>query len=361
MALMGPKKRISGVVGFREIGEIQENMAGFLIKEISDAEGLEQLKRIYRRLPILVKTLSDSGGQTGIITRIICSVGDAMHRRLIDLAMEQLGPAPCKFAFMAMGSQGRGEQTLATNQDNAIITVNLQESFREEAQVYFKVLANKVNMELDAVGYRKRQGDIIASNPKWNRELNRWKEYFSEWIIHSNPKDILDVAIFFDFRYIYGEKILVDQLRTHIHKTASGKAVFFYHMARSINQIKIPQKIDDYPMDMKKILLPVTSFIRLYSLREGSTATGSRERAEQLLEKKIFTPELCEELIQSFDFITHIRIRNQSEKIVRDHVPGNTADYGQLTHIEILILKKHLQNIAALQTRLMAEFTNPEK
>jgi signal-transduction protein with cAMP-binding, CBS, and nucleotidyltransferase domain len=360
MALMGPKKKISGVVGFREIGGIQENLAGFLIKEIAVAEGVEQLKRIYRRLPVLVKALSESGGQTGIITRIICSVGDAIQRRLIDLAMEELGPAPCKFAFIAMGSQGRGEQTLSTDQDNAIITVNMQESYAKEAHIYFKVLANKVNMELDAVGYRNCQGEIMANNPKWNRELDGWKKYFSDWIGNSNPQDILDAAIFFDFRCVYGERILVEQLRTHVHKSSKGKAVFFYHMARSINQMKIPSKPDVHAMDMKKILLPVTSFIRLYAIREGLTATGSRERAEQLLGREIFDPTLFEELMQAFDFITHLRIRSQAEKIARNESPGNIIDTRQLNQIETINLKKHLHNIVSLQTRLSGEFSSAE-
>ncbi len=360
MALMGPKKKISGVVGYREIGGIQENLAGFLIKEIAVAEGVEQLKRIYRRLPVLVKALSDSGGQTRIITRIICSVGDAIQRRLIDLAMEELGPAPCKFAFISMGSQGRGEQTLNTDQDNAIITVNRQESYRQEAHLYFQILAKKVNMELDAVGYRNCQGEIMASNPKWNRELNGWKKYFSDWIENSNPQDILDAAIFFDFRCVYGEKILVDQLRTHVHKSSKGKAVFFYHMARSINQMKIPTKPDAHALDMKKILLPLTSFIRLYAIREGLSATGSRERAEQLLGMGIFDPLLYEELTQAFDFITHLRIRSQAEKIARNEPPGNTTDSRQLNQIETLTLKKHLQNIASLHTRLSGEFSSTE-
>ena len=360
IALMGPNKKIRSVVGFREIGGIQENLAGFLIKEISVAEGVEQLKRIYRRLPVLVKALTESGGQTGIITRIICSVGDAIHRRLIDLAMEELGPAPCKFAFVAMGSQGRGEQTLATDQDNAIITVNMQESYRQEAQTYFQVLANKVNNELDAVGYRYCQGEIMAKNPKWNRDLNGWKKYFSDWIGNSNPQDILDAAIFFDFRCIYGEKILVDQLRTHVNKASEGKAVFFYHMARSINQMKIPAKLNERPMDMKKILLPVTSYIRLYAIRENLSVTGSTERAALLLEKGIFDPTLYEELIQAFDFITHLRIRSQAASIARNEAPGNITDSRLLDRIETITLKKHLHDIAGLQTRLSGEFSSAE-
>jgi len=360
MALMGPKKKISGVVGFREIGAIQENLAGFLIKEISVSEGVEQLKRIYRRLPVLIKALIDSGAHTGIITRIISSVADAIQRQLIELAMEELGPAPCKFAFIAMGSQGRGEQTLATDQDNAIITVNMQESYRKDAKIYFKVLAQKINTELDAVGYRNCPGKIMANNPEWNRDLDGWKKYFSQWIGNSTPHDILDAAIFFDFRCIYGEKILVEQLRSHVNKVSEGKAVFFYHMARAIIQMKIPAKPDEHSMDLKKMLLPVTSYIRLYAIRHMLSETGSTERATELREKGIFDPSLYEELTQAFDYLTHLRIKNQAASLARDEVPGNIADSRLLNRIELMILKKHLQNITGLQTRLSGEFSSNE-
>lgn len=360
VALIGSKKKITGSVGFREIGAIQENMAGFLIKEIVVAEGIEQLKRIYKRLPVLVKALTESGAKPPITTRIISSVGDAIHRRLIVLAMEELGPAPCKFAFIAMGSMGRGEQTLATDQDNAIITVNMQESYLQEAQEYFQLLARKINMELDYIGYRSCPGEFMANNPKWNRNLDTWKKYFSEWIGNSSPKDILDADIFFDFRCIYGEKILVNQLRTHVDKVSASKAVFFYHMARAINQMKIPSKTGEQQLDLKKILLPVTSYIRLYAIREQIDETGSMERADILLEKGVFSPSLHEELRQAFEFITHLRIRNQAGSIARDQVPGNTINYHQLDQIEKMILKKHLQDITGLQTRLSGEFSSAE-
>lgn len=360
MALMGSKKKISGVVGFREIGAIQENLAGFLIKEISVSEGVEQLKQIFRRLPALVKALTDSGAQTAIITRIISSVSDAIQRQLVDLAIKELGPAPCKFAFIALGSQGRGEQTLTTDQDNGIITVNMQESYRKDAEIYFKVLAQKINMELNAIGYRNCPDEIMANNPKWNRDLDGWKNYFNEWIGNSTPQDILDAAIFFDFRCIYGEKILVEQLRSHVNKVSEGKALFFYHMARSINQVKIPAKPDEHSMDLKKMLLPVISYIRLYAIRYKLSETGSTERATRLLEKDIFNSSLYQELTQAFDFITYLRIKNQAASLSRDEVPGNIADPRLLDPMETMILKKHLQNITGLQTRLNGEFSNTE-
>jgi signal-transduction protein with cAMP-binding, CBS, and nucleotidyltransferase domain len=110
-------------------------------------------------------------------------------------------------------------------------------------------------------------------------------------------------------------------------------------------------------MDMKMILLPVSSYIRLYALREGVTVAGSRHRAQLLLEKNTFDDSLYEELIQALDFISHLRIRSQAERIARDEAPGNTTDIRQLNQIETLILKKHLQNIAGVQTRLNSVFS----
>jgi CBS domain-containing protein len=200
----------------------------------------------------------------------------------------------------------------------------------------------------------------MASNPKWNRELEVWKKYFSDWIGSSTPQDILDAAIFFDFRCIYGENILVDQLQTHVNKTVKGKAVFFYHMARSINQMKVPGKSEESLLDLKKILLPVTSYIRLYGIRENLEVTESRERAELLLETGVFDSSLHEELMQTFDFITNLRIRSQAASISRNETPGNTIDVRIMDRIEKMILKKHLHDISGLQTRLSGDFSSIE-
>lgn len=361
LALMGPGRNITGVVGFREIGGIQENLAGFLIREILKAEGVEQIRRSYVRLPVMIKALMDSGGQTGMITRIVSSVGDAIHKRLIDLAQEELGPAPCKFAFIVLASQGRGEQAFNTDQDNAIVTVNMQESYRQGAQVYFKVLAGKVNRDLEAVGYRECPGNYMASNPRWNRELAIWKRYFTGWISGKSPGEILTTDFFFDLRCVYGEQILVDQLRAHIIKNTREKAGFFYHMARSISQMKVPSRLEGPTLDLKKILRPITSFLRLYAIREGLSATGSRERAEQLRDRGIINQSLFEDLIEAFDFINQLRFRNQVEQIARNETPGNIIDISQLTRIESVNLKQHLHTIAGLQNRLHTEFSSEQK
>ncbi|MBE9517081.1 MAG: cache domain-containing protein, partial [Bacteroidetes bacterium] len=124
IALPGKDRKIALVVGYEDILRMQQNLFGFMISEIESAEEVSQITRIYQRLPVLIQALIDSGSNTSNLTGIISSVGDAIHKRLIEIALEDLGPAPRNFAFMVMGSQARGEQTLATDQDNAIVIDN---------------------------------------------------------------------------------------------------------------------------------------------------------------------------------------------------------------------------------------------
>ena len=297
-------------------------------------------------------------------------MADAIHRRVISLSLEELGPAPCEFAFIVMGSLGRKEQTLATDQDNAIIIDECPEADSQEAKDYFLSLGKKINASLSAIGYQTCPGDIMAGNPKWNQGLHRWKKYFSGWIRDSEPKDILDVAIFFDFRCLYGDESIVESLREHVIRTAQSWSVFFFHMAQSVMKMKPPlnffgniksdSNTDELTLDIKKLLLPVTSYLRLYAIREGLTVTGSMERNQHLQDRKVLDASVFEELEQSFNYLTYLRIKGQSKSITHNEIPGNSISFNQLSRIEIAILKKLIADISNLQTRLGSAFGPPQ-
>jgi len=363
LALTGPDRQINGIVGFEDIGEMQLNMVGFLIREIEKAEEVEELARHYRRLPVLTRALIESGSNTRNLTRIITSVADAIHRRLMELALEELGPAPCKYAFIVMGSLGRMEQTLATDQDNAFILEVNPACGKTAANAYFLALGQKLNRDLNQVGYRKCPGEIMAGNPKWNKDLRAWKGYFTHWIQESNPQNILNAAIFFDFRHIYGDISLVDELREYVNLSSENYAVFFLHMAQSVAKMKPPKsdfRSEGAEVDLKTILIPVTSYIRLFSIREKLYETNSLARAELLLGNNIIDRSVYEELTQSFSYLTQLRIKIQARSIAQNDPPGNSIQASQLDRIEVLILKKLFADIAGLQTRLGSLFSGPE-
>ena len=131
---------IEGVISYNAITGLQQNTVSYLIKEIEIAENIEELLKIHQRVPVLVNALIESGDKTQNITQIITSVTDSITHRIISLAIENLGNPPCNFAFMVMGSEGRKEQTLSTDQDNAIVFENLEPDNMKTAFSYFQKL-----------------------------------------------------------------------------------------------------------------------------------------------------------------------------------------------------------------------------
>ena len=192
---------------------------------------------------MLVKAIIDSGSQPKNVTRIISSLSDVIIKKLINFAIDEIGESPVKFAFIALGSVGREEQTLSTDQDNAIIFDDLQEENIESARSYFLTIGHKVCGWLDEIGYSYCPGNIMAQNPNWCQPLSVWKKFFSRWISSAEPQDMLEINIFFDFRCVFGDRALVDDLSNHIHATWRQYPLFISLLAENAFRYKPPMKI----------------------------------------------------------------------------------------------------------------------
>lgn len=358
---------ITGVIASEDIAHAGSNPVALLLKEVESAESVENLQKIYLRFPVIVRALIESGNKTVYINRIITSMADAILQRIVFFAMEDMGPAPTKFAFMVMGSEGRMEQTLATDQDNAIIFDDTDQEKTEQAVAYFLKMAEQVNKNLHKVGYKLCPGEVMAKNPKWTQPLSQWKNYFTNWIDNSSPQDILDAAIFFDFRCIYGEEKLVNELREHINKVSFKKAVFFHHMAQSVIKFKLPGNLfggilgsetpsNDQMPDIKKIMFPLISFIRLYSIQEQLWQTNSLERLDAIFTKKQLDKNTFLEIHQALSFLMYLRLRFQVKSIISGEEPGNILSFNELSSMEINNLKKIFSLISNLQTKVGFDF-----
>jgi len=367
LGITDKKGEIYGEISEVDLLHIQSNTISNLIHEAERAEDIRELKTVHSRLPVLVNALIESSTKTRNITSIITTLADAITRRIINLAVEDLGPPPCDFAFMAMGSEGRMEQTLKTDQDNAIVFEDQKNGASAETYSYFQQLGERVCKDLDFVGYDFCGGNIMAQNPQWTQPLSVWKEYFSSWINSSDPQSILDSSIFFDFRCIYGEERFIGTLRQHVDEVTEKKPVFFYHLAQSVIKFRPPlsffgnivgnhQGADENNIDIKKILLPVTGFIRIYALQNNVNETNSVLRLQQLYEQRIINRSMYDELLQSYNFLMYQRLRFQSGSLLNDAAPGNTINVEELTHIEVTTLKKVLHEISNFQSKLNFDF-----
>ncbi|MBS0010554.1 MAG: cache domain-containing protein [Bacteroidales bacterium] len=356
----------TGLVSYKRLLEAQMNYTGMLTAEIRSSESVEDMITVYQRMNVLIDAFIESGVKTESITRVISNVADAITGRIIELSIEKEGEPPCSFCFIAMGSQGRGEQTLVTDQDNGII-IDDSGAGDEGAIQYFVSLGRKINDDLNRVGYNYCHGNFMAGNPEWCLPLRSWKELFAGWVNNSDPQGLLDVSIFFDFKSVYGEDSLAGELREHIYRTTGDKAVFYYHLAQTVTRFKPPVGVfgqivgehdtpDSNLVDIKKLLMPVTGFARIYALKMALEETNTIERFESMRGAKGLSDSFLDEILQAYNTLMNTRLSQQVKQLMSGEEPGNTVDVNRLTDIERSTLKKVLSVINDIILKLKSDF-----
>lgn len=354
LALRNEQMQMSGYVGKSDLLAAQQNVLFSLIKKIESAELLSQLQSLYDRLPGIMSLMLVSDSQSRNIARMSTAISDALTRRVIELLIEKSGKPPVQFAFIALGSDGREEQTLKTDQDNAII---YQDDHSETVHAYFLELSVRINRWLDEIGYEFCKGKVMAGNPKWCQPVSKWKKYFNEWIENSDPESILDTSIFFDMRYVYGDQSLVDELKKEIINATDAKAVFFSHMAQSVFRTKaVAFSEKQEAVDLKKASLPVVGFARLYALKNKIGDTNTVSRLKGITASDKMNPSFIEEIINAYEYLLFLRFRLQSAKIQTNEFPDNILRLDELNNVEKATLKAALNEIQEIYTQLRFDF-----
>ncbi|MBW2011542.1 MAG: CBS domain-containing protein, partial [Deltaproteobacteria bacterium] len=359
--------KIVGVVGANELLEHQKYPLASLMIEINKSETPSEIFGIRDKLPRLIKALIDSGADSKNLTRVIAAVSESILNKLISFALKESGPAPARFVFMLMGSVGRQEQTLKTDQDNAIIFEDVPEESEKEVREYFLNLSKKVCGWLDQAGYDYCIGDVMAQNPKWCQPLSVWKNYFKGWVNSAEPEDLLDTSIFFDFRGGYGDLNLTDELRKYLNEILKGKAVFFLHLAHNSLLFKPPigffrnivvQSTGEHreTFNIKKAMTPIVDFARIYALLNNVEKTNTMERLLQLFEKGVLNRSDYNEISQAYNYLMQMRLRNQAMALKDNKKPDNHINPKRLTHIEGKMLKETLLQISNFQSKLSFDF-----
>jgi CBS domain-containing protein len=368
LAVKNIEGEIIGVVSSEELHKVHLHSSTYLVREIENAETVEDIISSRKKLPRLVKTLVDSGAKTKNITQIITYIFDAIVHKLITFSIDEIGPPPTKFAFIALGSAGRAEQTLISDQDNGIIIEDVPESEKEQGIKYFQQLGTKVCDWLNDCGYVYCKGNAMAKNPKWTQLLQKWKDYFHGWIVNSNPQDLLELSIFFDFRCVYGEIELVGKLRDYLFKAAKGQAGFFQHLAKNslyhkppvglLGKIVVESK-GEHPktFDIKTATMPVTDFARIYAIQNKIRNTNSLDRLHDLRDKGVIENHTYEELVQVYSYLMNLRFKHHASQITNNKEADNFIDPNEFTRLEQQTLKNAFSQISSIQKKLNYDFS----
>ena len=210
---------VIGIVSEHDILKTQGSHPTVILTEISRAKTKQRLRTLRDQAEDLLRQyLQDEVGM-GFVSNMISEINDTLIRRAIRLSLEQLTgrgmEPPVPFCWLALGSEGREEQLLRTDQDNAIVYADPDEDDGAAERFFLELGKLVVDILVDA-GFERCPGDVMASNPKWNQPLSSWKRCFSNWIREPENIAVMHTNIFFDFRPVYGESALAAELKGHI-------------------------------------------------------------------------------------------------------------------------------------------------
>jgi len=341
---------IIGNISSKQCLEMQQNSLTHLINQINDCNNVESIKRIHNKVPILIQAVFTSSENINSVSRIITSIADTISSRIIKLAIQEVGPAPCKFAFITMGSEGRSEQSLKADQDNAIIFADDS----DENKSYFLKLSEIINENLHAIGYSRCKGDLMAGNPEWCNSIDVWKNYFSKWINNPDMPNVLDSSIFLDLRNIYGDDKLVDDLFEHVYAELDHNLDFYNQLAKTV--IGVKPIMGKKSVNIKKYLQPIIGYLRIHALHHSIRETNSLLRLNQLMALGVIPEKNAEEIEAMYNFLMHLRIKWQVNLILDNDWPENDVLLKNLTEIEKNSFKSIEKEIVSLQDDLKSAF-----
>jgi len=359
--------RLAGVVSESRLFALWRRSIGAVraaIVEARDADAMVEASRQMRGLP--AKLLAQ-GRTADSITSLLASLNDLLVERLVELTGMASALREMNGCWLALGSQGRNEQTLATDQDNAILFDD--EAEPEQRRRTLLPLALQVNRALDRCGFALCRGDIMASNPNWCLSLSEWKTRFSSWIDRPEPQALLNAAIFFDFRPVGSAHALVGQLRSWLSAYAIDNDRFLLLMVFNALNNQPPLGLlrdfvlsrgGDHPhtLDLKiNGVQPFVEAARILALCHGVEATNTPERLAAAGHARGMPSQETSAWCDAFLAIQRLRLGLNIEQQSRGAPAHNHLDPDSLNDLDRKLLKEALRQARGLQARLAREFS----
>ncbi|HSQ09011.1 MAG TPA: DUF294 nucleotidyltransferase-like domain-containing protein [Burkholderiaceae bacterium] len=349
------KTRVAGVVSERDLFALQRLSVRQLAVAIRRSEDVDALVVAAADVRRLSHHLVAQGVAAAQLTRLISHLNDQMTVRLLTLGTQRYSVDPQSFCWLSFGSEGRGEQTIATDQDNGILYVA-----EATTQARMLELANWTNEQLAACGFPLCKGNIMARNPAWCLDYAGWDALFSGWIDRGDPEALLNASIFFDFRPLYGDAGLANGLREEVVQRAERNGRFLKQMADNALRNRPPAGrgiVDSLfgeggpaRVDLKMHgTVPFVDAARIWALAAGLHETNTAERLKRLGESGRLPEVDVRAWVPSFEFFQLMRLRAQHRRA--QTYAGTNDNPNEIELAELSALDRRIVNEAFRQAR----------
>ncbi|WP_455366426.1 DUF294 nucleotidyltransferase-like domain-containing protein [Kaarinaea lacus] len=355
----------TGIVSQRNLLQYRARGSNMMYDAMEAAEDVSALAAAFGRVTSVAAQLLEEELSGIEIARVISLELQALVQRASQLAMQRMeqegqGSAPADWCVLVLGSGGRGESLLSTDQDNALIHTG-----GEQDDAWFAQFGSYFNEMLNTAGLPFCQGGVMISNEMWRGNTETWNRRVSNWINRANPEDLLNVDIFFDLLPAAGNSTLAYELHMQAVKLASKSHAFINLLAQSVRSVA-PQfnlfgrvSLDDGRVDLKRNgLLPLVSFARTIALRIGSTARATPQRiAESVISGRLSEGD-GERLISLQKNLISLILRQQLQDSEAGIPVGSKVDIKQLSKREYTRLKHELHHLDTVVSEIQTFTTS---
>jgi CBS domain-containing protein len=344
-----------------------------VIGDIEKSRTLEELAGLRRKIDNVREMLLRQGGSIKNLVALISELNDRVTLRLLTLTRqamqrEGLGGPPSTYCWISMGSEGRLEQTLRTDQDNAIAFGEDTAADVELCKKWFLDYSERVVDGLARYGFPRCTGGFMASNPQWCGTYTFWERTFMSWVQAPSPAALRLATVFFDFRPLYAESRFPEALRDGLHKAIRDSPFFLRSMAKNalynipplgFFRTFVVEKSGEHKngLNLKlKGLTPVVDAARVLALDLNINATNTLERLAAAHDSNIVDGELYADLQEAYGFIFHLRISKHLEARSKGQVPDNFIDPAGLNNLQRKMLKESFAAINRLQEMIQFRY-----
>ena len=312
------KRRVAVVKGGKFVGVLEDiDLLSFLAgnsqlvaQEIDRASSVAEVAQAAQKFERQIRMLRRQGVKIEEVCEIVSDLNQRLHAKLFSLVAPQ--SIRERGSLIVMGSEGRGEQTFRTDQDNGLI---LSEPAPERDLEAFRVA---VFHGLETCGFPPCPGNVMVSNPVWSKTLAEYRDDFRRWLALGDEAGVMNIAIFFDAKAMAGDPELLTAAKQDLIAAMRGERVHLARFARAIDAFPTPiglfnnlvtSKAEGDALDLKKGgIFPIVHGVRALALEQGMTETNTAARIARLAELGTFEPQFARELTEALRYLMTMRL-----------------------------------------------------
>lgn len=342
-----------GMVTAGDLMRLEQANPSYLVGLIEGQTTVAGLAAAAARLPEIVTVAAQQDATAADVARVVTATIDALTRRLIAMAEDELGLAPAGYCWVGVGSQGRLEAGVQSDQDNALVLA--KDPTPTEAE-WFGRFAEFVVAGLEACGFERCPGGMTAANPEWRQSVRGWESSFARWINTPEPDAMLHAQTFMDMRPVHGDRELAERVHNAAVALVPGSQRFQAYLGKQALRFEPPigffrDFVLEGPGDHTNALdlksggvTPIVQLARLFALAAGSGVLSTGDRLKVAAESGALSPENAANLGDAFEFINYVRLQHQVRQLADGDRVDNYIDPSSLSPFE----RGHLKDAFAI-------------